>query len=95
MATRYYFKITLIKLIIFCNKIYAGLNIFKWGVDHFKKCHAEDHPEYPNVFFGQIGHGTTDHNYWGRPEEMEMKRPAYILTRKSEFEIYYNFTKCC
>ena len=55
-------------------------NLFKWGVDHFKKCHAKDHPLYPNIFFGQVGHGETDHSVIGRPEEMTMWRPAYEIS---------------
>ena len=56
------------------------LNLLKWGIDHFKKCHARDHPLYPNIFWGQIGHGATDHAYLGRPEDMSMKRPAYEIS---------------
>ncbi len=29
--------------------------------------------------FTQIGDGYEDHNYWGRPEEMTMARPAFKI----------------
>ncbi len=33
-------------------------------------------------FYGQVGNGDEDHNYWGRPEEWpkNKKRPAYKIT---------------
>ena len=27
----------------------------------------------------QVGHGATDHSYWGRPEQMTMDRPSFKL----------------
>jgi len=43
----------------------------KWGTDYFIKAHPE-----PNVLYGQVGDGNTDHSYMGRPEDMNMKRPS-------------------
>lgn len=37
------------------------------------------HPE-PHKFYCQVGNGNDDHNYWGRPEDMTMYRPAYVIT---------------
>ena len=37
------------------------------------------HPE-PYVFHAQVGDGDADHQYWGPPEYMTMKRPIYSLT---------------
>lgn len=48
----------------------------KWAADYFLKAHVS-----PNVFYGQVGKGTLDHNYWGRPEDMTMNRPAYKITK--------------
>lgn len=32
--------------------------------------------------FFKVGHGKTDHDSWGRPEQMTLKRPAYKITAK-------------
>jgi len=47
----------------------------RWPLDYFMKCHVST-----NNFYGQVGDGNIDHNYWGRPEEMTMERPAWKLT---------------
>ena len=60
-----------------------GLRILRWGIDHFKKCHANSHPDFPNVFYAQVGDGNTDHAWWGRPEEMQMERPSMAITPKN------------
>lgn len=46
----------------------------KWGTDYFLKAHVS-----PNEFYGQVGQGSPDHEYWGRPEDMKMDRPAYKI----------------
>jgi len=51
------------------------LNSLRWPLDYFMKCHVST-----NTFYGQVGDGTLDHNYWGRPEDMTMPRPAWKLT---------------
>ncbi|XP_076048787.1 uncharacterized protein LOC143029762 [Oratosquilla oratoria] len=48
----------------------------KWATDYFIKAHVSDF-----VFYGQVGKGEWDHAYWGRPEDMTMKRPAYKITK--------------
>jgi hypothetical protein len=53
------------------NNLLASL---RWPLDYFMKCHPSS-----NVFYGQVGDGTLDHNYWGRPEDMKMARPAWSL----------------
>ena len=45
------------------------------------KCQPSDHPDYPNIFFGQIGNGDIDHAYVGRPEDMTMERPSYQINK--------------
>jgi endoglucanase len=47
----------------------------RWPLDYFMKAHVNT-----NQFYGQVGHGETDHNYWGRPEQMTMNRPSYRIT---------------
>ncbi|XP_030747548.1 uncharacterized protein LOC115876022 [Sitophilus oryzae] len=50
------------------------LDIIKHGTDYFMKCHVS-----PNELYGQVGDFKTDHKYWGRPEEMNISRPAYKI----------------
>nr|AMH40372.1 glycoside hydrolase family 9 [Medauroidea extradentata] len=47
----------------------------KWGTDYFLKAHVSE-----NELYGQVGQGSSDHSYWGRPEDMKMARPAYKIT---------------
>jgi endoglucanase len=47
----------------------------KWATDYFIKAHVQ-----ANKFYGQVGDGTLDHNYWGRPEDMTMSRPVILAT---------------
>jgi len=51
------------------------LDAIRWGMDWVIKAHPS-----PNVFYGQVGKGGTDHSYWGPPEVMTMPRPAYAIT---------------
>ncbi|XP_077986745.1 endoglucanase E-4-like [Glandiceps talaboti] len=44
----------------------------RWLYDYFMKCHPE-----PHVYYYQVGNAGADHQYWGRPENMTMDRPAY------------------
>ncbi|CAL1542597.1 unnamed protein product, partial [Lymnaea stagnalis] len=50
----------------------------RWPLDYFIKAHADKY-----VFYAQVGDPYIDHTYWGRPEEMDMERPAYKLTPES------------
>ena len=47
----------------------------QWATDYFI-----DANRLPNEFIGQIGNGDDDHNYWGRPEDMNMNRPVYSIS---------------
>nr|CAD7263303.1 unnamed protein product [Timema shepardi] len=51
-----------------------GLNALKWSADYFIKCHVS-----PNELYGQVGDFNLDHEFWGRPEELNMSRPAYKI----------------
>uniref|UniRef100_A0A0D9UYD2 Endoglucanase n=1 Tax=Leersia perrieri TaxID=77586 RepID=A0A0D9UYD2_9ORYZ len=46
----------------------------KWGADYLVKAHPE-----PNVLYGEVGDGDTDHVCWQRPEDMTTSRQAYRL----------------
>jgi len=52
------------------------LDSLRWPLDYMIKAHVST-----NNFYGQVGHGATDHAYWGRPEDMgDMYRPAFKIT---------------
>ena len=55
---------------------YALSNI-KWANDYFIKCHPED-----EVYYYQVGNGSSDHSWWGPAEVLEnkMSRPSYCVT---------------
>ncbi|PNF36366.1 hypothetical protein B7P43_G18040 [Cryptotermes secundus] len=56
------------------NAVDDARKAIKWGTDYFLKAHVS-----PNEFYGQVGQGGPDHEYWGRPEDMKMDRPAYKI----------------
>ncbi|XP_026440927.1 endoglucanase 6-like [Papaver somniferum] len=51
-----------------------AMEAVKWGTDYFIKAHPE-----PNVFYGEVGDGNTDHYCWQRPEDMTTDRQAYRI----------------
>lgn len=51
-----------------------GLAAVKWATDYFIKAHTAT-----EEFYGQVGSGSIDHAYWGRPEDMTMERPSYKI----------------
>ncbi|XP_046461930.1 endoglucanase 12-like isoform X2 [Daphnia pulex] len=57
------------------GQLTTAQNMVKWASDYLIKAHVQ-----PNKFYGQVGDGTLDHNYWGRPEDMTMSRPAYFIS---------------
>lgn len=54
------------------------LDTVRWGTDWLIKAHAA-----PNELYAQVGDGRLDHAYWGPPERMTMKRPAYKIMAKA------------
>ncbi|KAK9274534.1 hypothetical protein L1049_021783 [Liquidambar formosana] len=46
----------------------------KWGTDYFIKAHTQ-----PNVLWGQVGDGDSDHYCWERAEDMTTPRTAYEI----------------
>eukprot|EP00253_Pinus_taeda_P026443 PITA_26443 len=51
-----------------------ALEAIKWGTDYFIKAHSE-----PNVLWGEVGDGDSDHYCWQRPEDMTTSRQAYKI----------------
>ena len=54
------------------------LETIKWINDYLIKCHPES-----DVYYYQVGDGNADHAWWGAAEVMQMKRPAYKVTKSS------------
>ncbi|CAH8354123.1 unnamed protein product [Eruca vesicaria subsp. sativa] len=50
------------------------LTAIKWATDYLIKAHPE-----PNVLYGQVGDGNSDHACWMRPEDMTTTRPSYRI----------------
>jgi endoglucanase len=46
----------------------------RWGMDWLVKAHPQ-----PDVLYGQVGNGNTDHSWWGPAEVMPMARPSYKI----------------
>ncbi|OVA05730.1 Glycoside hydrolase [Macleaya cordata] len=53
-----------------------AMQAVKWGTDYFIKAHPQ-----PNVFYGEVGDGITDHYCWQRPEDMTTDRRAYKIDK--------------
>jgi len=47
----------------------------QWGTDYLIAAHVSKYE-----FYGQVGDGDVDHTFWGRPEDMTMPRPAFMIT---------------
>ncbi|CAG5118659.1 unnamed protein product [Candidula unifasciata] len=47
----------------------------RWALDYLLKCHTG-----PEELYVQVGDAQLDHSYWGPPEKMTMKRPAFKIT---------------
>ncbi|CAH1784665.1 unnamed protein product [Owenia fusiformis] len=63
------------------TEIDNALDQVKWALDYFLKCNVMDSNGQTIKFYGQIGNGQADHNYWGPAEAMTMARPiAYLST---------------
>lgn len=55
-----------------------GRAAVKWATDYFLKAHTAEYELY-----GQVGNGSLDHEFWGRPEDMLMERPAFKIDREN------------
>ncbi|KAF9624034.1 hypothetical protein IFM89_007732 [Coptis chinensis] len=56
------------------NQLGHVLDAIRWGTDYFLKAHTQ-----PNVLWGQVGNGNSDHYCWERAEDMTTSRTAYKL----------------
>ncbi|KAG5123841.1 hypothetical protein JHK82_030578 [Glycine max] len=56
------------------NQMGHALWAIKWGTDYFIKAHTQ-----PNVLWGQVGDGVSDHYCWERAEDMTTSRGAYKI----------------
>ncbi|XP_058744573.1 endoglucanase 5-like isoform X2 [Vicia villosa] len=56
------------------NQIGHTLRAIKWGTDYFVKAHTQ-----PNVLWGQVGDGVSDHYCWEHAEDMTTSRTAYKI----------------
>lgn len=61
---------------IFKDEYQNAVEAVKWATDYFLKCHVKK-----DEFYGQVGDFFIDHQYWGRPEELNTSRPAYKIDR--------------
>uniref|UniRef100_A0A803LRV7 Endoglucanase n=1 Tax=Chenopodium quinoa TaxID=63459 RepID=A0A803LRV7_CHEQI len=62
------------KDLLAANQMDQTLQAIRWGTDYFIKAHT-----HPNVLWGQVGDGASDHLCWMRPEDMTTSRTAYKL----------------
>ncbi|XP_031130995.1 endoglucanase 6 [Ipomoea triloba] len=51
-----------------------AMDAVKWGTDYLIKAHPQ-----PDVLYGEVGDGNTDHYCWQRPEDMTTSRTAYKI----------------
>ncbi|KAJ6341682.1 hypothetical protein OIU78_009771 [Salix suchowensis] len=51
-----------------------AMKAVKWGSDYLIKAHPQ-----PDVLYGEVGDGNTDHYCWQRPEDMTTDRRAYKI----------------
>ncbi|KAK6137281.1 hypothetical protein DH2020_028973 [Rehmannia glutinosa] len=51
-----------------------AIDAVKWGTDYLIKAHPQ-----PDLLYGEVGDGNTDHYCWQRPEDMTTSRAAYKI----------------
>ncbi|KAL5799100.1 hypothetical protein ACOSQ2_003920 [Xanthoceras sorbifolium] len=51
-----------------------ALDAIKWGTDYFMKAHPQ-----PDVLYGEVGDGDSDHVCWMRPEDMTTPRTTFKI----------------
>lgn len=56
------------------NELSNALKAIKWGTDYFIKAHHE-----PDVLYGEVGDGASDHACWERPEDMTTPRTTFRI----------------
>lgn len=56
------------------HELSNALAAIKWGTDYLIKAHPE-----PDVLYGEVGDGYSDHSCWQRPEDMTTPRTPYRI----------------
>ncbi|XP_068644184.1 endoglucanase 13-like [Aristolochia californica] len=56
------------------KELYHVMDAIRWGTDYLMKAHPE-----PDVLYGEVGDGNSDHACWERPEDMNTPRNAYRI----------------
>ncbi|KAF6170421.1 hypothetical protein GIB67_014351 [Kingdonia uniflora] len=56
------------------NELSHALDAIKWGTDYLMKAHTQ-----PNVLYGEVGDGDSDHACWMRPEDMSTPRTTFKI----------------
>ncbi|XWS65745.1 hypothetical protein CRYUN_Cryun05aG0139600 [Craigia yunnanensis] len=56
------------------KEIANALSAIKWGTDYLIKAHPE-----PDVLYGELGDGDSDHICWMRPEDMTTPRTSFKI----------------
>lgn len=64
------------------------MNAIKWASNYFIKCHVS-----PNELYGQVGDFVLDHAFWGRPEDLNMSRPAYKIDKDHPGRVHVEIDK--
>lgn len=59
------------------GQLEEAVGAVRWAADYFMRCHVS-----PDELYGQVGDFSLDHRFWGRPEELNMTRPAYKIDRE-------------
>ncbi len=55
------------------------LDNLRWVNNYFLKCHVKNKDGSTIKFYGQVGSGKVDHQWWGPAELMPMKRPSFFV----------------
>ncbi|KAJ4978211.1 hypothetical protein NE237_008991 [Protea cynaroides] len=56
------------------NELTNTLEAIKWGTDYLINAHPQ-----PDVLYGEVGDGNSDHDCWQRPEDMLTPRTTYKI----------------
>jgi hypothetical protein len=56
------------------NELSNAMDAIKWGTDYFIKAHPQ-----PDVLYGEVGDGDSDHSCWERPEDMTTPRTGFKI----------------
>ncbi|KAL5975000.1 hypothetical protein ACLOJK_031676 [Asimina triloba] len=60
------------------NELGHALEAIKWGTDYFLDAHPQ-----PDVLYGEVGDGDSDHACWQRPEDMNTPRTSYRIDQST------------